>query len=68
VELDRYCTEHHLGGHESEHGPPFLPHRITIYTELGATAAYPYGGNKLAEASGWTPELAATAMLRRLNA
>lgn len=38
---------------------PSLPHLITVYSPLG---------EKLAEAGGWTPEHAATAMLRRLHA
>jgi hypothetical protein len=59
AELDDYCREHHLTGHASEHNPPLLPHAITVYTHTG---------RKLAEAAGWTPELAATAMLRRLHA
>jgi hypothetical protein len=57
--LDRYCAEHDLTGYSSEHELPFLPHRVTVRTQLGT---------QLAEAAGWTPELAATAMLRRLHA
>ena len=68
VELDNYCREHHLTGQASEHAAPYLPHRITIYTELGATAEWPYAGNEVAQAAGWTEERAATAMLRRLHA
>jgi hypothetical protein len=59
MELDAYCREHALTGSESEHDPPWLPHRIIVHTRLGS---------KLAEAAGWTPEHAAMAMLRRLHA
>lgn len=59
IELHDYCCEHRLTGRESEHAPPSEPHRITLYTRLGS---------KVAEASGATPEQAATRMLRRLHA
>jgi hypothetical protein len=58
LELDRYCREHGLLGADSEHGAPYLPHRVTIYTAAG----------QLLETAGWTSEHAAIAALRRLHA